>query len=227
MSKQRKTILEKYDFVKKYPLAEATGILKNIALTKFDSTVDVSFNLGVDIKKSDQMMRGTVSLPHGLGKKITILAICNPEDVDTCKEAGADYAGLEEFLEKIKSGWTAFDIIICHPSLMGKLGSLGKVLGPKGLMPNPKSGTVVGDVPKAVKEFKDGKIDYRTDKYGIIHASIGKVSFDAQKLNENFMELFKTLIKTKPSSTKGIFIKSVFLSSSMSPSIKIDHASLN
>ncbi len=219
-------MLEKYDFQKSYSLEEASKIIKDISLTKFDASVDIDVRLGVDPKKADQMVRGAVFLPHGTGKKLTVLALCTPEKEDEAKKAGADYIGLDKFIKKIESGWTDVDVIITMPALMAKLGKLGKVLGPRGLMPNPKSGTVTNDIGKAIKDVKAGKIDFKVDKFGIIHTSIGKVSFDSKMINENALELLNFIQKLKPSSAKGIYVKSVSLSSTMSSSIKIDSSVL-
>ena len=215
-------MLEKYDLQKSYSLEEASKIIKDISLTKFDASVDIDVRLGVDPKKADQMVRGAVFLPHGTGKKLTVLALCTPEKEDEAKKSGADYIGLDKFIKKIASGWTDVDVIITMPSVMGKSGPLGKVLGPRGLMPNPKTGTVTMDVAKAVSEVKAGKIDFKVDKTGIIHASIGKVSFDAEKIYENSLELIENIIKIKPNSSKGTYLKSISMSSTMSPGINID-----
>lgn len=221
-TKNRKESIKNYDANKPYSLEESLDIVKKITFTKFDATVDMVFKLGVDPKKADQMIRSTVSLPHGTGKNIKILALCNENDVKKCEDAGADYVGLEEYLEKIKSGWLDFDVIICHPSLMGKLGPLGRLLGPKGLMPNPKSGTVSVDVAKSVSEFKKGKIDFRTDKNGNVHVPVGKISFDNTKLKENITEVYNILLKLKPSSAKGKYFENISISSTMSHGVKID-----
>ena len=219
-------MLEKYDLQKSYSLEEASKIIKDISLTKFDASVDIDVRLGVDPKKADQMVRGAIFLPHGTGKKLTVLALCTPEKEDEAKKAGADYIGLDKFIKKIESGWTDVDVIITMPALMAKLGKLGKVLGPRGLMPNPKSGTVTNDIGKAIRDVKAGKIDFKVDKFGIIHTSIGKVSFDSKMINENALELLNFIQKLKPSSAKGIYVKSVSLSSTMSSSIKIDSSVL-
>ena len=222
ITKNKKLMLEKYDLQKSYSLEEASKIIKDISLTKFDASVDIDVRLGVDPKKADQMVRGAIFLPHGTGKKLTVLALCTPEKENEAKESGADYIGLDKFIKKIESGWTDVDVIITMPALMAKLGKLGKVLGPRGLMPNPKSGTVTNDIGKAIKDVKAGKIDFKVDKFGIIHTSIGKVSFDSKMINENALELLNFIQKLKPSSAKGIYVKSVSLSSTMSSSIKID-----
>ena len=208
-------------------MAEAAALVKEITYTKFDASVDIDVRLGVDPRKANQMVRGVVSLPNGTGKQVRVLVLCPPEAEAAAKEAGADYVGLDDYIEKIKGGWTDVDVIITMPSVMGKIGALGRVLGPRGLMPNPKSGTVTMDVPKAVKEVKQGKIDFKVDKTGIVHASIGKVSFDPQKIYENAKEFIATLIKLKPSASKGTYVKSITLSSTMSKGIKVDTKSVN
>lgn len=201
--------------------------VKEITFTKFDASLDIDVRLGVDPRKADQMVRGVVSLPNGTGKEVRVLVLCNPDAEAAAKEAGADYVGLDEYLQKIKGGWTDVDVIITQPSVMGKLGPLGRILGPRGLMPNPKSGTVTMDVAKAVKEVKQGKIDFKVDKTGIVHASIGKVSFDAKAMRENAKEFINTLIKLKPATAKGTYIKSIYLSSTMSPGVKVDTKSID
>ena len=205
-----------------YSLKEASSIVKEITTTKFDSSIDIAVRLGVDPKKSNEMVRGVVNLPNGTGKELRVLALVTPDKENDAKEAGADMVGLDEYLQKIKDGWTDVDVIITMPSVMGKLGPLGKVLGPRGLMPNPKTGTVTMDIKKAIIDVKSGKIDFKVDKSGIIHASVGKSSFDPKKIHENVDEFLKTVIKLKPSTTKGVYVKSIFLSSTMSPSIPID-----
>ena len=205
-----------------YSLKEASSLVKEISTTKFDSSIDIAVRLGVDPKKSNEMVRGVVNLPNGTGKKLRVLALVTPDKENDAKEAGADMVGLDEYLQKIKDGWTDIDVIITMPSIMGKLGPLGKVLGPRGLMPNPKTGTVTMDIKKAIIDVKSGKIDFKVDKSGIIHASVGKSSFDPKKIHENVDEFLKTVIKLKPSTTKGVYVKSIFLSSTMSPSIPID-----
>ena len=222
IAKKRKAILSKVDSNKIYQLAEATALVKEISTTKFDSSVDMAVRLGVDPRKANQMVRGIVTLPHGTGKTVRVLVLCTPDKEAEAKAAGADFVGLDEFIEKIKGGWTDVDVIITMPSVMGKVGALGKVLGPRGLMPNPKTGTVTLEVGKAVTEVKAGKIDFKVDKAGIVHASIGKVSFDSKKLAENANELLQTIGKLKPSSAKGAYVKSISLSSTMSPGIAID-----
>lgn len=226
ITKNRKAVEGKYDPEKEYSLEDATKLLKDITFTKFDSSVDVDIRLGVDPKKSDQMVRGVVSLPHGLGKLVRVLVLCTPDKVQEAKEAGAEYVGLDEFVTKIEGGWTDIDVIICTPTVMGKVGKLGKVLGPRGLMPNPKSGTVTLEVGKATKEVKAGKVDFKIDKQGIIHASIGKASFSSDKLKDNATELINTVVKLKPSSSKGTYVQSIALSSTMSPGIRVDKSSI-
>jgi len=226
VSKKRKEILAKFDIAKSYSLVEACDLVKEITTTKFDASVDICVRLGVDPRKANQMVRGTVSLPHGTGKDVRVLVLCTPDKEAEAKAAGADYVGLDDYIEKIKGGWTDIDVIITMPSVMGKVGALGRILGPRSLMPNPKTGTVTMDVAKAVEEVKAGKIDFKVDKYGIIHSSVGKVSFEGNKIRENSMELIQTLIKMKPSSAKGTYIKSVYLSSTMSPGIQIDTKSV-
>ena len=222
ISKKRKEALSKIDRATLYSLADAASLVKEITTTKFDASVDMAVRLGVDPRKADQMVRGVVSLPHGTGKTVSVLALVTPDKETEAKEAGADYVGLDEYLQKIKDGWTDVDVIITMPSVMGKLGPLGRVLGPRGLMPNPKTGTVTMDIGKAVSDVKGGKIDFKVDKTGIVHASIGKVSFDADKILGNANELLQTLVKLKPSSAKGAYIKSVSMSSTMSPSIPVE-----
>ncbi|MFN9799879.1 MAG: 50S ribosomal protein L1 [Bacteroidota bacterium] len=227
ISKNRKTALTKYDSTKSYPLAEAASVVKNITATKFDASVDIAVRLGVDPKKSNQMVRGTVSLPHGTGKTVRVLVLCTPDKEAEAKAAGADHVGLTEYIEKSKGGWTDVDVIITTPSVMGQVGALGRILGPRGLMPNPKTGTVTMDVGKAVTEKKAGNIDFKVDKTGIVHASIGRVSFDAQKLAENANELLQTIVKLKPSAAKGTYIKSISLSSTMSPGVHVEPRSVS
>ena len=227
ISKNRKEALEKVDPDKLYLLPAAAQLLKEITTTKFDASVDLDIRLGVDPKNANEMVRGVTTLPHGTGKNLKVLVLCTPDKEAEAKAAGADYVGLDEFIEKIKGGWTDIDVIVTMPAVMPKIGALGKVLGPRGLMPNPKSGTVTPDVGKAVEEVKKGKIDFRVDKGGIIHAQVAKVSFDEQKITENARELLQTVVKLKPSSTKGIYIKSISLSSTMSPGIKVDPKSID
>tara|TARA_S200000501_G_scaffold312269_1_gene303280 strand:+ start:1329 stop:2018 length:690 start_codon:yes stop_codon:yes gene_type:complete len=222
ITKKRKELLSKIDRTKLYSVQDASALVKDIANSKFDESVDLAVRLGVDPRKADQMVRGVVSLPHGTGKDIRVLALVTPDKEDEAKAAGADFVGLDEYLQKIKDGWTGVDVIITMPSVMGKLGPLGRVLGPRGLMPNPKTGTVTMDVAKAINEVKAGKIDFKVDKSGIVHAPIGKASFDANKIAGNADELLQTLLKLKPSSSKGEYIKSISMSSTMSPSINID-----
>ena len=226
ISKKRKEALSKYDFDKTYSLTEACDLVKEITNAKFDASVDISVRLGVDPRKANQMVRGTVALPHGTGKDIKVLVLCTPDKEEEAKEAGADFVGLDEYIEKIKGGWTDIDVIITMPSVMGKVGALGRILGPRGLMPNPKTGTVTMDVAKAVQEVKAGKIDFRVDKFGIVHTNIAKISFDGGKIKDNASELISTLIKMKPSAAKGVYIKSIYMSSTMSPSIQIDAKSV-
>ena len=222
ISNKRKSILTKYDKDKTYSLKEASSLVKEITTTKFDSSVDLAVRLGVDPKKADQNIRGIVTLPNGTGKNVKVLALVTPDKEKEAIDAGADFAGLDEYLQKIKEGWTDVDVIVTMPSVMGKLGPLGKVLGPRGLMPNPKTGTVTMDISKAVSDVKSGKIDFRVDKSGIIHASIGKVSFDAEKIYENSLELIQNILKLKPSSSKGTYLKSISMSSTMSPGLNVD-----
>lgn len=226
ISKNRKAVIAKYNLEKEYALTDAAKMLKDITFTKFDASVDVDIRLGIDPKKSDQMVRGVVSLPHGLGKIVRVLVLCSPDKVQEAKDAGAEYVGLDEFIQKIEGGWTDVDVIITMPTVMAKVGKLGKVLGPRGLMPNPKSGTVTLDVAKAVKEVKAGKVDFKIDKQGIIHASIGKASFSADMIKDNASELINMVVKLKPASSKGTYIQSVALSTTMSPGIRIDSSSL-
>jgi len=214
--------LEKLDREKQYTLGEASGLVKEITNSKFDASVDLDVRLGVDPRKANQMVRGVVTLPHGTGKETRVLVLCTPDKEEEAKEAGADYVGLDDYIEKIEKGWTDIDVIITMPPVMAKIGKLGRVLGPRGLMPNPKSGTVTMDIGKAVREVKMGKIDFKVDKYGIIHTSIGKVSFTADKIADNAREFIQTIIKLKPAAAKGTYIKSVYLSSTMSPGIRID-----
>ncbi len=222
LTKNRKLALSKTDFNKQFKLSEAAALLKEITYTKFDASVDIDVRLGVDPRKANQMVRGVVTLPHGTGKSVRVLVLCTPDKEEAAKQAGADFVGLDEYIEKIKGGWTDVDVIITMPTVMAKIGALGRVLGPRGLMPNPKSGTVTMEVDKAVKEVKQGKIDFKVDKFGIIHSSIGKVSFEPEKIVDNAMEFINTIIKLKPSSSKGTYIKSIFISSTMSPGISID-----
>ena len=221
-TKNQKESILKVDSTKTYTLREASTLVKEITFTKFDASVDLAIRLGVDPKKSTEMVRGVVALPHGTGKKVKVLALVTPDKETEAKEAGADFIGLDEYLKKIKDGWTDIDIIVTMPSIMGKLGPLGKILGPRGLMPNPKTGTVTMNVKKAISDIKGGKIDFKVDKTGIVHASIGKASFSAEKIFENADELLKTILKIKPSTSKGTYIKSIFMSTTMSPGISID-----
>ena len=222
LTKNRKSVMEKIDSSKLYTVDEACSLLKDITTTKFDASIDLAVRLGVDPKKADEMVRGVVSLPHGTGKDMKVLALVTPDKEDEAKKAGADYVGLNEYLEKIKKGWTDVDVIITMPTVMGKLVPLGRVLGPRGLMPNPKTGTVTMEIGKAVSDVKSGKIDFKVDKSGIIHASIGKISFSPDKIAGNANELIQTIIKLKPSKSKGTYLKSIYISSTMSPSLAID-----
>ena len=226
MSKNRKKALDNIDLNKSYTLDEASAIVKDNSTVNFDATVDLAVRLGVDPKQANQMVRGVASLPHGTGKTLKVLALVSADKEAAAKEAGADFVGLEEYIEKIKGGWTDIDVIVTMPSIMGKIGALGRVLGPRGLMPNPKSGTVTIDVAKAVSDVKKGKIDFKVEKNGIIHASVGKVSFDAKKISENANELLQTIIKLKPSASKGIYMKSIYMSSTMGLGIEVDTGSL-
>ena len=227
MTKNRKEIFGKHDLSKAYSLQDACNLVKDISTTKFDASIDMCIRLGVDPRKANQMVRGTVALPHGTGKDVKVLVLCTPDKEKEAKEAGADYYGLDEYIAKIKSGWNDVDVIITMPSVMGKVGALGRILGPRGLMPNPKTGTVTMEVGKAVNEVKSGKIDFKVDKYGIIHSSVGKVSFDGDKIRDNANELLQTLLKMKPSSAKGTYFKSIYITSTMSPGIQIDAKSVN
>lgn len=222
ISKKRKEALAKVDKDKVYSLNEAAALVKEMTYTKFDASVDLDVRLGVDPRKANQMVRGVVTLPHGTGKQVRVLVLCTPDKEEEAKAAGADYYGLDEYVEKIKGGWTDIDVVITMPSVMPKVGALGKVLGPRGLMPNPKTGTVTMEIGKAVKEVKAGKIDFKVDKLGIVHASVAKVSFEADKIADNARELLQTIVKLKPSSAKGTYINSICMSSTMSPGVKID-----
>jgi len=222
LSKNKKKSLEKYDVSKSYSLVEASNLVKEITTTKFDASVDIDIRLGVDPRKANQMVRGVVTLPHGTGKVKRVLVLCTPDKEEEAREAGADHVGLDDYIAKIKGGWTDIDVIITMPPVMAKVGQLGRVLGPRGLMPNPKSGTVTMEIGNAVKEVKAGKIDFKVDKYGIVHTSVGKVSFEAEKLVDNIKEFYNTIIKLKPSAAKGTYVKSVSLSSTMSTGIKVD-----
>lgn len=227
ISKKRKESLSKYDSTQTYSLADASGLVKEITNSNYDATVDIAVHLNVDPRKANQMVRGTVSLPHGTGKDVKVLVLCSPEKESEAKEAGADFYGLDEYVEKIKGGWTGIDVIICTPNVMAKVGALGRILGPRGLMPNPKTGTVTMDVAKAVSEVKAGKIDFKVDKYGIIHAAVGKASFEVNKIQENAAEFLSALAKLKPSSAKGTYVKSIKLSSTHSPSITVETKSVS
>lgn len=222
LTKNRKLALSKIEDGKVYSIAEAAALVKDMTTTKFDASVDVDVRLGVDPRKANQMVRGVCTLPHGSGKQVRVLVLCTPDKENDAKAAGADYVGLDEYIEKIKGGWTDVDVIITMPSIMAKVGALGRILGPRGLMPNPKSGTVTMDVAKAVKEVKAGKIDFKVDKAGIVHASVGKVSFDAQQIVDNVKEFLNVIVRLKPSTAKGTYVKSVYLSSTMSPGVHVD-----
>lgn len=226
LTKNRKLALSKVEVGKVYKLSEAAAMIKDISTTKFDSSVDLDVRLGVDPRKANQMVRGVVTLPNGTGKTVRVLVLCTPDKVAEATEAGADYVGLDEYIEKIKGGWTDVDVIITMPSVMAKIGALGRILGPRGLMPNPKSGTVTMEIGNAVKEVKMGKIDFKVDKFGIVHSSVGKVSFEPEKLVENIKEFYNTIIKLKPSAAKGTYVKSIYLSSTMSPGLKVDPKSV-
>ena len=226
LTKNMKVVLSKYDKTKVYTLKEATEVVKNITFTKFDSSVDIDVKLGVDPRQANQMVRGSVALPHGTGKDVKVLVLCTPDKEEEAKAAGADFVGLDDYIEKISNGWVSVDVIITMPSIMGKLGRLGKILGPRNLMPNPKTGTVTMDIAKAVKDVKAGKIDFKVDKTGIIHTAVGKVSFNSDKILENAKEVIDTITKLKPSASKGTYLQSITLSSSMSPGIKVDVKSI-
>ena len=226
LTKKQKDVAAKFDVAKLYNLSEASSIVKDTTSVNFDASIDLAIRLGVDPRKANQMVRGVVTLPHGTGKDVRVLVLCTPDKEEEAKAAGADHVGLDEYIKKIESGWTDVDVIITMPSLMAKLGKLGKVLGPRGLMPNPKSGTVTNEIGKAIVDVKKGKIDFKVDKTGIIHASVGKVSFDPKKIEENANELLNTIKKLKPSSSKGVYFKSISLSSTMSSAIKIDSSAL-
>ena len=227
LTKNQRLALEKIEAGKTYSLKEAANLVKEISTSKFDASVDIDVRLGVDPRKANQMVRGVVSLPNGTGKQVRVLALCTPDQEAAAKEAGAEFVGLDEYIEKIKGGWTDVDVIITMPAIMGKLGALGRILGPRGLMPNPKSGTVTNEVGKAVKEVKQGKIDFKVDKYGIVHTSVGKVSFTVDQIIGNTKEFISTLMKLKPTSAKGTYVKSIYLSSTMSAGIKIDPKSVD
>ena len=227
LTKNQKLVSEKIEAGKAYTLKEAAELVKEVTFTKFDASVDIDVRLGVDPRKANQMVRGTVSLPNGTGKQVRVLVLCTADAEAAAKEAGADYVGLDEYIEKIKGGWTDIDVIITQPAIMGKIGALGRVLGPRGLMPNPKSGTVTVDVAKAVKEVKQGKIDFKVDKGGIVHTSIGKVSFTPEQIRENAKAFVDMILKLKPATAKGTYLKSVYLSSTMSPGIKVDTKSIS
>ncbi len=227
ISKKRKEALAKIDQNKAYTLSEACNLVKEISTTNFDASVDVAVRLGVDPRKANQMVRGTVALPHGTGKDVKVLVLCTPDKEAEAKAAGADHVGLDDYITKIKGGWTDIDVIVTMPSVMGKVGALGRILGPRGLMPNPKTGTVTMDVAKAVTEVKAGKIDFRVDKFGIIHSAVAKTSFDSNKIEDNASKLLTTIMKLKPAAAKGTYVKSIYMSSTMSPSIQIDAKSID
>lgn len=226
LTKKQKEAHSKIENGKAYSLKEATSLVKEVSNAKFDASVDMAVRLGVDPRKANQMVRGTVTLPHGTGKDVKVLVLCTPDKEEEAKAAGANYVGLDEYVDKIKGGWTDVDVIITMPSCMGKVGALGRILGPRGLMPNPKTGTVTMDIAKAVTDVKAGKIDFKVDKFGIIHAAFGKVSFDQEKLQENANELLASILKLKPSAAKGTYMKSIFISSTMSPSIEVEQKSI-
>jgi large subunit ribosomal protein L1 len=226
ITKNKKASLDKLEKGKTYSIDEAANLVKDISFTKFDASVDIDVRLGVDPRKANQMVRGVVSLPHGTGKEIRVLALVTPDKEEEARAAGADFVGLDDFIDKIKGGWTDVDVVITMPPVMGKVGQLGRILGPRGLMPNPKSGTVTMDVGKAVSEVKQGKIDFKVDKFGIVHTSIGKVSFDPEKIKDNAVEFINTIVKLKPTAAKGTYIKSIYLSSTMSPGIKVEPKSV-
>jgi len=227
LTKNQKAVVAKVDSGRQYKLLEACALVKETSFTKFDASVELAVRLGVDPRKANQMVRGVVTLPHGTGKVTRVLVLCTPDKEAEAQEAGADFVGLDDYIEKIKGGWTDVDVIICTPSVMAKIGAIGRILGPRGLMPNPKSGTVTMDVGKAVQEVKAGKIDFKVDKQGIIHAAIGKVSFDAQKIAENAVEMLNTIIKLKPQALKGTYVRSIYLSSTMSPGISVDSKTIS
>ena len=227
LTKNQKAVAEKFDATKEYKLAEACDLVKEVTFTKFDASVELAINLGVDPRKANQMVRGVVTLPHGTGKETRVLVLCTADKENEAKEAGADYVGLDEYVEKIKGGWTDVDVIICTPSVMGKVGALGRILGPRGLMPNPKTGTVTMEIGNAIREVKAGKIDFKVDKTGIVHAAIGKVSFTGAQICENAQELISAIIKLKPQSLKGTYLKSISICSTMSPGIHVDIKSVS
>ncbi len=227
LTKKKKEALAKFDKEKVYTVSEAVDIIKDISYTKFDASVDLNIRLGVDPRKANQMVRGTVALPHGTGKTVKVLVLCTPDKEDEAKAAGADYVGLDEYVQKIKGGWTDVDVVITMPSVMSKVGALGRILGPRGLMPNPKSGTVTMEIGKAVQDVKAGKIDFKVDKSGIIHASVAKVSFEAEKIADNAKELIQTIVKLKPAAAKGTYIKSIYMSSTMSAGVQVETKSIS
>lgn len=227
LTKNQKIVYAKVDADKQYKLSDACKLVKEISFTKFDASVDIAVRLGVDPRKANQMVRGVVTLPHGTGKTVRVLVLCTPDKEAEATAAGADFVGLDDYIEKIKNGWTDVDVIVCTPSVMAKIGAIGRILGPRGLMPNPKTGTVTMEVGKAVTEVKAGKIDFKVDKQGIVHASIGKISFENEKLVENAMELLNTVIKLKPQALKGTYVRSIYISSTMSPGINVDSKTIN
>lgn len=227
LTKKKKEAIAKFDGTKSYPISEAVNLVKEITYTKFDASVDLDIRLGVDPRKANQMVRGTVALPHGTGKVIRVLVLCTPDKEEEAKAAGADYVGLDDYVQKIKGGWTDFDVVITMPSVMGKVGPLGRVLGPRGLMPNPKSGTVTMEIGKAVEDVKAGKIDFKVDKSGIIHAAVAKVSFTPEKIVDNAKELIQTIVKLKPPASKGTYVKSIYISSTMSPGVQVETKSIS
>ncbi|MFI3294889.1 MAG: 50S ribosomal protein L1 [Rikenellaceae bacterium] len=227
LTKNRKAVLGKIEPGKVYKLGEASGLLKEITTTKFDSSVDLDVRLGVDPRKANQMVRGVVTLPHGTGKQVRVLVLCTPDKEQEAKDAGAEFVGLDEFITKIRGGWTDIDVIICTPAVMAKVGALGRILGPRGLMPNPKTGTVTMEVGKAVQEVKAGKIDFKVDKTGIVHTSIGKVSFTPEQIVENAQEFMRTIMKLKPTAAKGTYVKSIYISTTMSPALQLDPKSID
>jgi len=227
LTKNQKTALAKIEPGKQYTLTEASKLLKDVTFTKFDASIDLNVRLGIDPKKANQMVRGVVTLPHGTGKQVRVLVLCTPDKEDEAKQAGAEYVGLDEYIDKIQKGWTDIDVIITMPSVMAKIGKLGRILGPRGLMPNPKSGTVTTEIGKAVQEVKGGKIDFKVDRFGIVHTTIGKMSFTSEKIADNAREFLQTIIRLKPAAAKGTYIKSIFLSSTMSPGIRIDSKAID
>jgi len=227
LTKKQKDTFDKFDREKKYPLSEAIKVVKEVTYTKFDASFDVDVRLGVDPRKANQMVRGSVTLPNGTGKEVKVLVLCTPEKEDEAKEAGADFYGLDEYIQKIQKGWTDVDVVITMPNIVAQVGKLGKILGPRGLMPNPKTGTVTMEIGKAVKEAKAGKIDFKVDKYGIIHSAVAKISFEAEQIEENARELLQTILKLKPAASKGTYIRSIYVSSTMSPGVQVEPKSIS